>query len=137
MSIRKSLSDPQSCVAQLADSTTLDPDVLASIHALDGDGGTGFLRRLASSFADGAEQDLHRLQTAIAAANAEEVREAAHRLKSSSGTVGALHFASLCQKLETAARAGRLDSAGELLTAIESEHVSVEAALSREIREIA
>lgn len=77
------------------ESSTLDPTVLADIRALGGDGGARFLRRVVDAFADGTKEDLQRLQTAIAAANAEEAREAAHRLKASSGTVGARHLASL------------------------------------------
>jgi PAS domain S-box-containing protein len=122
---------------QAAEGSALDPTVLANIQALDKDGGTSFLRRLASAFADGAKADLHRLQTAVASGNAEEVREAAHKLKGSSGTVGALHLASLCQKLETAARALHLDGAGELLAEIKIEHVRVEQALNYELREVA
>ncbi|MDH3713281.1 MAG: response regulator [Gammaproteobacteria bacterium] len=125
----------EDCAAQAADGSVLDPDVLANIHALDRDG--SFLRRLTNEFTAGAEQDLQRLQTAVATANVEGAREAAHRLKSSSGTVGASQFAALCQELETAARAGQLDSTGELLVELKTEHRRVEQALNREIREVA
>jgi len=122
-------------VAPAPDSSTLDPSVLANIHALGRDG--DFLRRLANEFAMCAKQDLQRLQMAVAAANAEQTSEAAHRLKGSSGTIGARHFAALCQKLETAARAGQLEGASELLAAIEIEHSRVEQALDHEIKEVA
>ncbi len=88
-------------------------------------------------FADVVKQDLQRLQTAVASDNAEEACQTAHKLKGSSGAVGARHFASLCQKLETAARAGKLDGAGELLAEIKIELGRVEQALSHEIGKVA
>ena len=48
-------------------------------------------------------------------------------LKSSSANIGALHLASLCRELETAARAGTLDGASRMLPAIEAEYEGVRA----------
>ena len=116
---------------------TLDPNALASIRAMDADGTSGFLRRLAGKYADSSLEDLQVLQIAIADGDGEAVRKAVHRLKSSSANVGALRLAALCQELETMARAGHLDNAEDRLAKISSEHERVGQALTQECRDVA
>ena len=70
---------------------------------------------------------LKALRIAMTQGNATATHEAAHGLKSSSGNIGALHLASLCREIETAARAGTLDGASRVLPAIEAEFEVVRA----------
>ena len=51
---------------------------------------------------------------------------AAHTLKSNALTFGALHMADLARQIETAARAGDLGAAAELLPALESAWADVQ-----------
>ena len=111
----------------------LSADTLASIQAMDRVGSNGLLQRLARKFTEFALRDIKRLRHAIANEDAPEARNAAHGLKSSSGAIGAHQFASLCQELETLARAGELTHAMPLLQSIESEHSRVEQALHDEL----
>jgi HPt (histidine-containing phosphotransfer) domain-containing protein len=65
----------------------------------------------------------------LAGDQAEEVRRAAHTLKSNARTFGATDLADLCQKLEERARAGELDGAAELARQIEEKYERVAEAL--------
>jgi HPt (histidine-containing phosphotransfer) domain-containing protein len=60
---------------------------------------------------------------------AEDVRRAAHTLKSNARTFGAIELADVCQKLEERARAGELHGAAELAQQIEEHYERAAAAL--------
>ena len=61
----------------------------------------------------------------------EELRRAAHTLKSNGATLGAAEFAELCRTLEQRAKEGELDGASEeLVDRIEQEYRPLEEALS-------
>ena len=61
--------------------------------------------------------------------DAEELRRAAHTLKSNGATLGAGEFAELCRELEQQRKEGRLDEAPELVARIEQEYRPLERAL--------
>ena len=58
---------------------------------------------------------------------------AAHRLKGSSGNLGAMTLVGMLQKLEDAAEEGRLDQAPQLFGKIEAEYQRVAMALKAEV----
>ena len=60
----------------------------------------------------------------------EELRRAAHTLKSNGATLGAAGFAELCRDLEHRAKAGELDGAAGLVDRIEQDYAPLEEALS-------
>jgi HPt (histidine-containing phosphotransfer) domain-containing protein len=70
------------------------------------------------------------LRSSLDSGNAEELRRAAHTLKSNGATLGAEQFAELCRTLEQRAKAGELDGAGELVDRIEQEYKPLEEALA-------
>jgi CheY-like chemotaxis protein/HPt (histidine-containing phosphotransfer) domain-containing protein len=71
---------------------------------------------------DGARQGLQRGQ-------ADEVRRAAHTLKSNGATFGAMRLSELSRELEALARSGILEGTADLLARIEGEYESVRIAL--------
>jgi HPt (histidine-containing phosphotransfer) domain-containing protein len=113
----------------------LDPKVLDSIRAMDGEGGTAFLHTLALKYEEEAGKALAEAREAIDLGAVERIRKAAHGLKSSSGNLGAFNLVALCKELEHKARAGVVDSVPDLLGQIEAEHARVRKALALECGE--
>jgi len=64
----------------------------------------------------------------------DEIFRAAHTLKSSSASLGALTLATLCKELEALSLTEHVSSAVEMLPVIEAEYQVVQAALSTELR---
>lgn len=73
------------------------------------------LGSLVALYFDEAHRQLSEIAGAIGRGAAPAVRETAHQLKGSSGTMGAAHVAQLAAQLEMSARAGDLAAAGALL----------------------
>ena len=70
------------------------------------------------------------LRRSLAEQANEELRRAAHTLKSNGATLGAESFSELCRTLEHSAKTGALEDAGELIDAIEQEYRPLEEALT-------
>jgi HPt (histidine-containing phosphotransfer) domain-containing protein len=79
------------------------------------------LGELIDTFLDEAPNLLSRMQGAIAEKNAEDLRRAAHTLKSNAATFGANALAEVCRKLEGMAEEGDLAGAEVLVARIEGE----------------
>jgi HPt (histidine-containing phosphotransfer) domain-containing protein len=73
------------------------------------------------------------MRDAIAGADGEALRQAAHSLKSSSANLGATHLATLSKELEHCGRDRRLEGAAELLQAFEAHYLRVREALAYEL----
>ena len=69
------------------------------------------------------------MQPAVADRRAAEVARLAHTLKSTSAALCAARLPSLCQAVESQARAGAVDGLSEQVTALEVEASRVEQAL--------
>jgi PAS domain S-box-containing protein len=102
----------------------LDAAALESLREL---GGEEFLAELIGTFLSDAPALLATLRTAR---ETEELRRAAHTLKSNGQTFGAGGFAELCRELEERARSGELSGADELIDRIEGEYAALEKALT-------
>jgi HPt (histidine-containing phosphotransfer) domain-containing protein len=100
---------------------------LTQLEAAVGD--PAFVRRLISTFLGDAPGLVATLRSSLEHRNFEELRRAAHTLKSNGTTFGATALASLSEELELKAQAGTLAGADELLTRIETEYARVEGAL--------
>ena len=105
------------------DGDVLDPAALAQLRETAGD--ASLMRELIDAFL----QNAPRLVGELAGDEADEVRRAAHTLKSNARTFGATDLADLCQRLEERARTGELDGAGELAWQIEKKYEHAAAAL--------
>ena len=104
----------------------LDPGALENLRQL---GGEEFLEDLIDTFLAEATGQLTMLRRAIEQGEADELRRAAHTLKSNGATFGAETFAQLCRDLEERAKDGRLDGTMELADGIEVEFRRLVAAL--------
>jgi HPt (histidine-containing phosphotransfer) domain-containing protein len=105
-------------------------DDAAYAQALDLVGGDAeFLAELVATYrTDGADR-IAEMRTALAGGAAPELQRAAHTLKSSSATLGALALADACRAVEHAARDGALDGLSAPIDAIATEFEEVLAAL--------
>lgn len=101
------------------DGVSLDATALESLKELGGD---EFLADLIEQFLTDAPKLLRTLRTALEEDEADELRRAAHTLKSDGATFGAEDFSELCRELEERAKDGRLADADELADRIEHEY---------------
>jgi HPt (histidine-containing phosphotransfer) domain-containing protein len=82
------------------------------------------------AFLSDAPELMATLRRPLEDGNAEELRRAAHTLKSNGATLGAAQFAELCRTLEQRAKDGELDGSSELVDRIEQEYRSLEDSLA-------
>jgi PAS domain S-box-containing protein len=106
---------------------SLDDGALENLREL---GGEDFLHEVIDAFLADAPELIATLRRSLDSRNSEELRRAAHTLKSNGATLGAEGFAELCRTLEQRAKAGELDGAGELVDRIEQAYAPLEEALS-------
>jgi PAS domain S-box-containing protein len=106
---------------------SLDDDALQNLRDLGGD---DFLAEVIDAFLADAPTLLATLRSSLEEGNSEELRRAAHTLKSNGATLGAEGFAELCRTLEQRAKAGELKGAAELVDRIEAEYRPLEEALA-------
>jgi PAS domain S-box-containing protein len=105
----------------------LEPVDLTQLEATVGD--PTFVRELISTFLSDAPHLVGTLRSSLEEHNPEELRIAAHTLKSNGWTFGATALASLSEELELSAQTKTLTGAGELVSRIENEYARVEGAL--------
>ena len=110
-------------------SDVLDPQALGRLLALDPSGQNNVLERVTRAFGTSTERLLPQLLDAMQSGDATGVRHAAHTLKSSSASVGALKLSQLCADIEGMARAGVLQGLDERINALTSETERVLVAL--------
>ena len=109
------------------DHVSLDDGALQNLRDL---GGEDFLQEVVDAFLADAPEVIATLRRSLDSRNSEELRRAAHTLKSNGATLGADGFAELCRTLEQRAKAGELDGAADLVDRIEREYRPLEEALS-------
>ena len=95
-----------------------------------------FLAELVDGYARDASALVTSMHAALAARQPAEVARLAHSLKSTSAALCAARLPSLCQDVETQARAGRVDGLSEQLAALELESTRVEQALRALVRSL-
>jgi GAF domain-containing protein/CheY-like chemotaxis protein/HPt (histidine-containing phosphotransfer) domain-containing protein len=95
----------------------IDPTALTRLS--DGTGGdAGFVSELIDQFVSESPGLVAAARAGLDAGNADEVRRAAHTLKSNAATFGAHELSRACATLEAAAKREELDDAGASLDAI-------------------
>jgi CheY-like chemotaxis protein/HPt (histidine-containing phosphotransfer) domain-containing protein len=98
----------------------IDTTVLSRLS--EGTGGdAGFVQELIDQFLTDAPQLVAAARTAITSGNANDLRRAAHTLKSNAATFGAQRLADSSRAVEEAARNGRLETFGALVDAMSTE----------------
>ncbi|MGB3681618.1 MAG: PAS domain S-box protein [Rubrobacteraceae bacterium] len=103
------------------DNPVLDPLVLENLAELDEDGEESLVSELADMFLEGAGSHLDTLRRAVEEDDANSVREAAHTLKGSSGSIGASRIQEVCGRLQEIAESEGLHEAPDLLERLERE----------------
>ena len=92
-------------------------------------GDEAFVAELVDQFVSDSPALLEAARRGIQTRGADEVRRAAHTLKSNAATVGANELADRSRELEMAAKAGTLDGGAALVDAVAEELERVHAAL--------
>jgi HPt (histidine-containing phosphotransfer) domain-containing protein len=105
------------------DRTTLE----GLLESVGGD--VEFLSELLETFFDDAPVQIAAMQSALAAGQAEDLRRAAHSMKSNSASFGALALSRICKELEESGKAGLLEGVGVRLTQMAAEYEKARLAL--------
>jgi signal transduction histidine kinase/CheY-like chemotaxis protein len=98
---------------------SLDAAALDNLISLGGD---EFLTEVIDTFLADAPELLTTLRRSLDTPDADELRRAAHTLKSNGSTLGAQEFAEHCRELEQRAKSGHLEGATELVDRIDQEY---------------
>jgi CheY-like chemotaxis protein/HPt (histidine-containing phosphotransfer) domain-containing protein len=106
----------------------LHPPALEHLMQTIGDD-RGLLAALIDTFLDDVPRLVDGARQGLQQGQADEVRRAAHTLKSNGATFGAMRFSELSRELEVLARSGTLEGTTDLLVRIEGEYESVRIAL--------
>jgi len=124
----RSVSTPR-----IARPASLDPEALDHLRALQKGSAGDIFGKVVQSYLNTAPQLLQSIREAVARNDAAALRRAAHTLKSSSASLGALVLAALCKDLEAMGRADRIAEAATVLPALLTEGEAVRVALAAEL----
>ncbi len=133
---RWTAADDQS--PEAADSTpgdsavVIDASVIAELRGLQSPADPDFLSHLIDLFIEETPRRLAAIRAALAKSNAEALAHEAHALMGSSAHLGATRMDALCEILEEQGRAGSINGAPGLLSALEEEFARVRKALDAE-----
>jgi len=124
---------PTSPVSSIAE-PPLEPGAFDRIRALQRPGAPDLVTKLIQLYQRTAPDLLQRLRDAVAASEAEALRQAAHSFKSSSANLGAQPLAALCKVLEDRGRTQQWDEVATLMAAMEIQYQQVWDALNLELQ---
>ncbi|HEU4529122.1 MAG TPA: response regulator, partial [Actinomycetota bacterium] len=128
VAIRRTPSRAQAGPAPADEATPVDPAVLSRLTESMG-GDEAFVSELIEQFVADSPELVAMARRGLGAGDAEQVRRAAHTLKSNAATFGAHRLSDLSRALEDDAKDGALEAAPERLDAIAEELELVHAAL--------
>ncbi len=126
--------------SSLTETTTLasiDRLALEEIFQLDSSPGKNIVREIVVSYCALSTKLILQLRAAVAEHDTEQVELLAHSLKGSSGQVGAVLLAALCEQIVSGARNDDLSNAPSLCERAAVEHSAVIIALDKELQRIA
>jgi HPt (histidine-containing phosphotransfer) domain-containing protein len=107
-------------VMERDDSYVLDRERVSSFLAISRTQ-DGFLEGLVKTFRQDVPSRIDALRAAVSAGDVRDLANAAHAMKSSSGSVGAKRMLAMASSLEADARAGRMDGAEAAIEQIAAE----------------
>jgi PAS domain S-box-containing protein len=125
-----------SLVRERAERPSIDYEVLESIRQVQARGSGDLLDRVIHTYLNTSPELIDGLRQALLDEDAEEVARVAHKIKSSSGMLGATKLASLSQELETLGHKKSLAEAESVLASLETEFETVAAELAAECRKV-
>ena len=103
----------------------------ASINQLRQFGGDELIQKVVATFLATAPERIKAIRAGIVASDAAKISGEAHSLKSSSGQLGALKLAELCEQAEQDANSRKFDGMAALSGALETEFARVRAELAQ------
>jgi len=112
----------------MTEQSVIDPAAWAGLLESVGDD-VDFMAELLTTYFDDSPRLLAAMQEAFSAGNTENLRRAAHSLKSSSANFGAVRLSKKCKELEDIGKAGVLEGAAEQIGQIVAEYEKARAAL--------
>jgi len=126
--------NPETLAAIAAEQTArLDPTAFDELRKLKAGGASDIVEKVIRMYLTNAPSLLEKMHSAVAAGDADALRDAAHTLKSSSASVGATDLAATCKQLEALGRQGRVADAMPVVGGAETEFEAVSRALQREL----
>ncbi len=133
----------QSQAAELAARATakaaevLDRQVLDQLGNVLTNGKPEMLARVINLYLVESPKLIQKLKHAAGAGDARQIERSAHSLRSCSANLGASMLSRYCEDLEASARRADTDAARKILAKIETEHTSVQTALTAEFELLA
>jgi HPt (histidine-containing phosphotransfer) domain-containing protein len=110
---------------------TIDQQVIGELRALEAAGSSGFLSELIDLFLREGKLQVLRLQEAFENQDAPRFERAAHRLKGSSGNLGAHGMSRTCEELQALAQAADWSRIADRLLDLEEEFRTVRSELTQ------
>jgi CheY-like chemotaxis protein len=123
---------PVEKLSSLTPGTAIDLRILQSIRDMAGKDATVFLSEVINIYLKESAKILVAMSVAIEQIDTNEVKQMAHKFKSSSASVGAIHLSNLCKNMETISHYGTIDQCRKILQQIEIEYERVKLALQIE-----
>lgn len=111
----------------------LDEETFTVFRTFANEGAPSLFSSIIQTYLDTTPQLMETLHHAVSRSEASTLRYAAHTLKSSSASLGALALADLCKDLEATSEVGNVTHAIEILPTLEAEYRAVREALSVEL----
>nr|WP_290224677.1 response regulator [Trichocoleus desertorum] len=123
----------------LTKQVVLDAQAIASLHEMLGENAAELLAVVIHNYLEDAPKLIAQIQAAVQQQDAAALRYAAHSLKGSSATLGAVTLAQFCQELEAIGRTGMMATDWQVnslpqLQHLEAEYERVKATLKLELR---
>lgn len=112
----------------------LDAQALAGLTTLDPTGENKLVQRVLATYQGSLGRLMQQMDEAVQRGDHAAVRLAAHTLKSSSASIGALDLSRLCAAAEQAIREGQLDAVSAIVDGLRAEARSVERAVHAMLR---
>lgn len=109
----------------------IDESILDSYRALQEDGQPDVVTEFIDVFLEDLPTRIDRIRKAAASKTPAEIKSAAHALKGSAASVGAVLVSGLCAQLEAIGRAGSTEGVEDLVAAIEPEVVRAREELTK------
>lgn len=133
---KTSTTDNTLLLVEPEEAPILDLEILASLRALDPGHGDEVLQRIITIYLKNADKLIQTLEQAWHIGGVDNIRMAAHTLKSSSHQVGAHKLAELCRSIETEARNQHYDVTGQAMVSLQQHFNQVKAALQAHLKSV-
>src|SRR5919199_1615691 len=134
---RKQLTEEHNVgTPNLESQSVLDQRVLRSLRQMAGAKAATILCQIIENYLEDAPQLVQNIRDAVAAGDAQALRQSAHTLRSSSANLGAMNLSNLSKELEMMGRADTTTDAPDHMAQVEAEYEKVKIALQMENEQV-